>query len=712
MLRWLRSHPLTERRREGPQRSIRARRPAYAHMTRPSGGKRRSCTTGTPIIDCCASFAARSRAPRVLLSWRRARADERGRRRPIARRCARRRRRRSSPSSMPRSRRRAWSRWPICSKARPACSSNRAAGSARSRRCRSAARRRTRWPSSSTACRCRAPPPALIDLSTLPVAGLERVEVWRGVPPIEFGAEAVGGAINLVTRRGALVPELRVVVGAGSFGARAASAGWSGSDGGLRIDLSAAYNGATGDFIVLRHRRHAVQPDRRSHQHPPQQRLRSGRRRRHRRRAPLAPRHARLSEAAGRARRRPRRRRVAARAPRHRPRARRRRRRRRIGAWRWRVAAALVYERLGFANPLGDEDGPFGPDVTDAQALSEGLYARAARAVGPPSALARARRPRAEERWPRDLLYPRAVGPAPPSGSSAASASRTSCASSTSGSPLTAGLRLDGDYNRLSVTDDGAAGADERRAADRPRDRAPRRLALAGVARRRRPLRALPDAARALRRRRLRAARTRCSSRRRRGPATSAARSPPTRAACTRSLEATFFGRAVDDTIVYLPSSRAAAAQNIGPTRMLGVELRAAAALGRFFAARVDYAFVDARLLDRRGRADPRPPAEPAHHARRRQAGAVRRLVRARVRRSPLPRSRPTTPGSRRARCTPSAPRSTTSGSSSPSRSATSPTCASCSCPAGATTVPNPLVDYFAYPLPGRAIYATLVFRK
>ena len=30
----------------------------------------------------------------------------------------------------------------------------------------------------------------------------------------------------------------------------------------------------------------------------------------------------------------------------------------------------------------------------------------------------------------------------------------------------------------------------------------------------------------------------------------------------------------------------------------------------------------------------------------------------------------------------------------------------------GTTTVSNPLVDYFNYPLPGRAFYATLTFRK
>ena len=63
------------------------------------------------------------------------------------------------------------------------------------------------------------------------------------------------------------------------------------------------------------------------------------------------------------------------------------------------------------------------------------------------------------------------------------------------------------------------------------------------------------------------------------------------------SLEATFFGRSVADTIAYLPASRATTAQNIGPTRMLGVELRAQAAFSRYFAARLDYSYTDAQEL-------------------------------------------------------------------------------------------------------------------
>ncbi len=37
------------------------------------------------------------------------------------------------------------------------------------------------------------------DLSELPIAGVERIEVFRGVAPVEFGASPIGGVIHLVT---------------------------------------------------------------------------------------------------------------------------------------------------------------------------------------------------------------------------------------------------------------------------------------------------------------------------------------------------------------------------------------------------------------------------------------------------------------------------------------------------------------------------------
>jgi iron complex outermembrane receptor protein len=85
-----------------------------------------------------------------------------------------------------------------------------------------------------------------IDLSLLPVDGLDRVEIWRGVPPIELGSEAVGGAINLITKKGGR-SGARASAGVGSFGARSVSAGLS-TGGKLRADATLAYRGATGDF--------------------------------------------------------------------------------------------------------------------------------------------------------------------------------------------------------------------------------------------------------------------------------------------------------------------------------------------------------------------------------------------------------------------------------------------------------------------------------
>lgn len=89
---------------------------------------------------------------------------------------------------------------------------------------------------------------AAVDLSQLPADGLERIEIYRGVPPLELGSEAVGGAINLVTRKGGAGDHLRASVGGGSFGTRSASVGASHGERDLRVDTSAAYHGTAGDF--------------------------------------------------------------------------------------------------------------------------------------------------------------------------------------------------------------------------------------------------------------------------------------------------------------------------------------------------------------------------------------------------------------------------------------------------------------------------------
>ncbi len=87
-----------------------------------------------------------------------------------------------------------------------------------------------------------------IDLSQIPVDGLVRVEIWRGTPPLELGAEAIGGAINLVTNKARRPQSWRAQVGGGSFGARNASLSYGEAKNGASAQVTAAYRGANGDF--------------------------------------------------------------------------------------------------------------------------------------------------------------------------------------------------------------------------------------------------------------------------------------------------------------------------------------------------------------------------------------------------------------------------------------------------------------------------------
>ncbi len=88
-----------------------------------------------------------------------------------------------------------------------------------------------------------------VDLSTLPVTGLGRIDVYRGYVPVEYGAAAVGGAIDLSGLDPRPDPRASVVAGVGSFGARRAhgsvqtplGARWA-------LGAVAAYDGATGNY--------------------------------------------------------------------------------------------------------------------------------------------------------------------------------------------------------------------------------------------------------------------------------------------------------------------------------------------------------------------------------------------------------------------------------------------------------------------------------
>jgi iron complex outermembrane receptor protein len=56
-----------------------------------------------------------------------------------------------------------------------------------------------------------------VDVSTVPLALLERIEVSRGGGSVQAGSDAIGGVVNLVTRRASARPETRIAGAAGSF---------------------------------------------------------------------------------------------------------------------------------------------------------------------------------------------------------------------------------------------------------------------------------------------------------------------------------------------------------------------------------------------------------------------------------------------------------------------------------------------------------------
>ena len=87
-----------------------------------------------------------------------------------------------------------------------------------------------------------------VDLAQIPVDGLAAVDVYRGVPPVWIDGDALGGAINLITRQASGQPALRVVLSGGSFGTRKAAVAAATQQGGLSVYTNASYQGTNGNF--------------------------------------------------------------------------------------------------------------------------------------------------------------------------------------------------------------------------------------------------------------------------------------------------------------------------------------------------------------------------------------------------------------------------------------------------------------------------------
>jgi len=83
----------------------------------------------------------------------------------------------------------------------------------------------------------------IMGLGAVSLADVERIEILRGPASGLYGADAIGGVVNIITRRPAAdVPlQVRGSVGLGSWNTRKADAGLSGSQGGWTYSLSAGH---------------------------------------------------------------------------------------------------------------------------------------------------------------------------------------------------------------------------------------------------------------------------------------------------------------------------------------------------------------------------------------------------------------------------------------------------------------------------------------
>jgi vitamin B12 transporter len=87
-----------------------------------------------------------------------------------------------------------------------------------------------------------------VDFSTIPLEAIDRIEVIRGGASAQFGSDAIGGAINIITKRAKKKQAIEASVGGGSFGTFKTTEGYSRqfNQGSFLIDHT--HLQSTGDF--------------------------------------------------------------------------------------------------------------------------------------------------------------------------------------------------------------------------------------------------------------------------------------------------------------------------------------------------------------------------------------------------------------------------------------------------------------------------------
>ena len=84
------------------------------------------------------------------------------------------------------------------------------------------------------------------DFAVLSLTDIERIEILKGPQSALYGSDAVGGVINIITRRPRRGIQSSATVEGGSYGTRAAKASMSGGDDHFRLLFSGSYFASAG----------------------------------------------------------------------------------------------------------------------------------------------------------------------------------------------------------------------------------------------------------------------------------------------------------------------------------------------------------------------------------------------------------------------------------------------------------------------------------
>ncbi len=95
-----------------------------------------------------------------------------------------------------------------------------------------------RW-CSSTACASTRRPPARAALEAIPLSQIDHIEILRGPASSLYGADAIGGVIQIFTRQGASGLTANASVGYGTYNTTDVTAGVGGGAAGLRLSAQA-----------------------------------------------------------------------------------------------------------------------------------------------------------------------------------------------------------------------------------------------------------------------------------------------------------------------------------------------------------------------------------------------------------------------------------------------------------------------------------------